>query len=86
MLKVGDVGPKKAALFWQELGITTVEGLEEAARAGKLRQLKGMGEKSESRILESIEALKRSNFHRGRAACRRALIGLLARAARRCEG
>lgn len=59
VLKVGDVGPKKAALFWQELNITTVEGLEQAAKAGKLRQLKGMGEKSENRILESIEALKR---------------------------
>ena len=59
VLKVGDVGPKKAARFWQELDITTVEQLEAAARAGELQQLSGMGAKSEARILESIESLKR---------------------------
>ncbi len=59
VLKVGDVGPKKAARFWKELGIESVEQLEEAARAGKLRELSGMGEKSEARILESIESMKR---------------------------
>jgi DNA polymerase (family 10) len=58
MLKVGDVGPKKAARFWTELGITTVEELEAAARNGELQELSGMGAKSEARILESIEALK----------------------------
>jgi len=59
VLKVGDVGPKKAALFWQELGITTIDDLEKAASAGELSKLRGMGEKSEKRILDSIEALKR---------------------------
>ena len=59
MLQIPDVGPRKAALFWQELGITTVEGLKEAAQAGKLRALKGMGERSEIRILNGIEALER---------------------------
>ncbi|MFQ5793095.1 MAG: helix-hairpin-helix domain-containing protein, partial [Acidobacteriota bacterium] len=59
MLKVGDVGPKKAARFWEELGITSVEELEAAAKAGELQKLSGMGAKSEARILESIEALKR---------------------------
>jgi len=59
MLKVGDVGPKKAARFWKELDITSVEQLEAAARNGELKKLSGMGEKSEARILESIQALKR---------------------------
>src|SRR3990172_12377982 len=27
MLKVGDVGPKKAARFWKELGITSIKAL-----------------------------------------------------------
>lgn len=59
LLQVGDVGPKKAARFWKELGITTIEQLEEAARAGRLRALPGMGERSEARILQSLEALRR---------------------------
>ncbi len=59
VLKVGDVGPKKAARFWSELDITSVEELEAAAKNGELQELSGMGAKSEARILESIEALKR---------------------------
>jgi DNA polymerase (family 10) len=59
MLAVPDVGPKRAALFWKELGITSVEALEEAAREGRLRTLSGMGDKSEEKVLAGIEALKR---------------------------
>ncbi len=61
MLKVPDLGPKKVALFWKQLGITNLVELEAAAQAGKLRDLPGMGEKSESRILAGIEALARSS-------------------------
>lgn len=59
LLKVPDVGPKKAAMFWKQGGITTLAELEAAARAGKLRGLPGMGEKSEARILSGLEALAR---------------------------
>jgi len=59
MLRVPDVGPRKAALFWKELGITSIEALEKAAREGRLRGLKGMGVKSEAKVLAGIEALKR---------------------------
>jgi DNA polymerase (family 10) len=59
MLEVPDVGPKRAALFWKELGITSVEALEQAAREGRLRALAGMGAKSEEKVLAGIEALKR---------------------------
>jgi DNA polymerase (family 10) len=59
VLRVGDVGPKKAARFWKELGITTLDQLERAARNGRLQGLAGMGEKSEARILAGIEALRR---------------------------
>ncbi|MEW5870411.1 MAG: DNA polymerase/3'-5' exonuclease PolX [Chloroflexota bacterium] len=59
LLQVPDLGPKKAALFWKELNIVDLAGLEAAARAGKLRALSGMGEKSEQRILAGIEALSR---------------------------
>jgi DNA polymerase (family 10) len=59
LLQIPDVGPKKVALFWKTTGITTVAELETAARAGKLRDLPGMGEKSEARIVAGIEALAR---------------------------
>ncbi len=57
LLRVPDLGPKKAALFWKKAGITSLPELEEAARRGKLRELPGVGEKSEARILAGIEAL-----------------------------
>ncbi|MGB2909236.1 MAG: helix-hairpin-helix domain-containing protein, partial [Anaerolineales bacterium] len=56
ILQVPDVGPKKAALFWHDAGITTLAELESAARAGSLRDLPGMGIKSETRIITGIEA------------------------------
>jgi len=59
LLQVPDVGPKKAAMFWKQGGITSLSELETAARAGKLRGLPGMGEKSETRILAGLEALGR---------------------------
>lgn len=58
-LKVPDLGPKKVGLFWKEEGITSLAELEAAARAGKLRNLPGMGEKSEAKIIAGIEALGR---------------------------
>jgi DNA polymerase (family 10) len=59
ILQVPDLGPKKVAFFWKQLGITNLAELEAAARAGKLRHLPGMGEKSESRIIAGIESLAR---------------------------
>ena len=59
LLQVPDLGPKKVALFWKQLGITKLSELDEAAKAGKLRDLPGMGEKSEAKIIAGIEALGR---------------------------
>ena len=64
ILRVQDVGPKRAALFWKKLGLTTVVELEQAARTGKLRDLPGMGAKSEAKIIASIEARKRATGDR----------------------
>lgn len=57
MMQVPDMGPKKARRLWQELGITSVMELRAAAEAGKLRGLKGFGEKSEQKILKGIELM-----------------------------
>jgi len=64
ILHISGVGPKRAKRLWQELGITSIEQLEEAAKAGKLRAMSGMGAKSEQRILEGIEALRRQQTGR----------------------
>jgi DNA polymerase (family 10) len=59
MLAIPDVGPKTAARLWQELGLTSVEDVERAARAGKIRTLSRMSEKTEAKILAGIQALRR---------------------------
>ena len=59
LLQIPDLGPKKVGLFYQELGIKSIGQLKTAAKAGKLRDLAGMGPKSETKILEGIESLSR---------------------------
>ena len=61
MLLIPDVGPRKAALFWNELGITSIDELEEAAQAGRLQTLPGMGARSEQKVLRGIQALRRQS-------------------------
>jgi len=58
-LQVPGLGPKKIALIWKTLNITTLAQLEKAARAGKLRDMPGMGVKSETQIITGIESLAR---------------------------
>jgi DNA polymerase (family 10) len=55
-LRLPGVGPKTAARIWTQLGITTLDGLKTAAEAGRLRDLSGMGAKSEEKILKALEA------------------------------
>jgi DNA polymerase (family 10) len=59
VLTVPDVGPALVRTVWQDLGITTVAQLKEAAQQGRLRHLPRMGAKSEARILASIEVMER---------------------------
>lgn len=64
VLRISNVGPKKAALFWKELGIATVEELEKAAKEGRLAELPGMGAKSQEKILAGIEAMRKHDTGR----------------------
>lgn len=70
LLQIPDVGPKTVARLWNELNITDIAKLEKAARAGKLRALKGFGAKSEEKILAGIEA------HRRKKSQTRVLLGV----------
>jgi DNA polymerase (family 10) len=59
LLKIPEVGPKTAWLVYEKLGIKSIEEMEKAAREGKLRQLPGLGPKTEENILKGIERLRR---------------------------
>ena len=48
ILKIPDVGPKTAMILYKELGISTVDGLKEAALNHKLHGIKGFGKKPRS--------------------------------------
>src|SRR3990172_9128464 len=55
-LRLPGVGPKTAARFWTQLGITSLASLKSAAEGGRLRELPGMGARIEEKILKALEA------------------------------
>ncbi|MGB9613411.1 MAG: DNA polymerase/3'-5' exonuclease PolX, partial [Candidatus Margulisiibacteriota bacterium] len=59
LMETPGLGPKTAMLLYKKLKIDTVEKLEAAAKAGKLRDLPGFGEKKEENILKGIELKKK---------------------------
>ena len=60
MTAIPALGPVRALQLHAELGIGSVSELTEAVKAGRLRDLKGFGPKSEERILRGIELLRQS--------------------------
>jgi DNA polymerase (family X) len=58
MTRIPGFGPKKAMQVHQELGISTVEELIDAARDGRLAGLKGFSKRTEDNILQGIERLE----------------------------
>lgn len=61
LLTVPDLGPKKAKALFDTLGVGSLAELEAACREGKVRGLKGFGEKTEHKLLQGIELVKRSS-------------------------
>ena len=59
LLQVPGLGPRKARVVFDQLGIGSLEELEEAARSGRLRDVPGLGEKTEQGLLREIERLGR---------------------------
>src|SRR6201995_1919407 len=53
--RVPGIGPKTARLLWDELEISTLEELKQAAEDEKLREVKGLGPKAEENVLASLE-------------------------------
>ncbi len=54
LLQVPGLGPRTVALIWSELEIGDIDELEQAARRQDLRELPGLGAKTEEKILASI--------------------------------
>jgi DNA polymerase (family 10) len=59
LLGIPGVGPRTASLLYHELGLVSIPDVETAAHQHRLRNLKGLGAKSEERILEGIQMLHR---------------------------
>jgi DNA polymerase (family X) len=53
-MRLPGLGPKTARRIWQELGITTVDGLKAAAEAQQLRGHAGIGPGTEQKIVEAL--------------------------------
>lgn len=48
------LGPKTARRIWQELGISTMDELKQAAESERLRTLSGLGPKTEENVLKAL--------------------------------
>ncbi len=55
--RVPGVGAKTARRLFDELGVSNLEELKEAADAEKVREVKGLGPKAEENVLASLERL-----------------------------
>src|SRR6202167_5091414 len=55
MLEISGLGPKKIQALNKNLGVDSIEKLEVACKKGKVAELDGFGEKTQTNILEGIE-------------------------------
>jgi len=90
MITIPGFGPKRAQVVYKKLKVDSVEKLEAACKDGRLAALEGFGEKSQEKILQGIEQLRRfagrHHYHEAFAAAQLILAALRAHpAAIRCE-
>ena len=78
LLEVPGMGPARARLVYERLGVKTVRELEEAARQHRLSQLPGIRERTEEKILREIARLRQRT--------RRLLLGVALPAAEEVVG
>ena len=78
LLRLQGIGPKTVARLYGEMGIASLEDLEQAARDGRIRGMKGMGAKKETQILQSLGDRRRFSGRRLMAEAHEAVALLLA--------
>ena len=59
LLHLQGVGPKTVSLLYRELNVRSLGDLEQAARDGRLRAIKGMGARKEAQILKALDDQRR---------------------------
>ncbi len=64
LMTIEGIGPKTAARLNRELGVTSVEQLETALRAGEVRSLPGFGPKTEENLLRILAEKTRDEKRR----------------------
>ena len=60
LTSIPNLGPKKAWMLYHDLHIASVEELADAIHDGRLKGLKGFGEKTEENILRGIDLMQQS--------------------------
>jgi len=60
LTSIPNLGPKKAWMLYHDLHIASVEELADAIHDGRLKGLKGFGEKTEESILRGIDLMQQS--------------------------
>ncbi|MFD7320369.1 DNA polymerase/3'-5' exonuclease PolX [Streptomyces sp. NPDC059875] len=60
LIAIPGLGPRKAMILYEELGVTTVDQLIDAIHQERLRDLKGFGERTEENILHGISVLQKA--------------------------
>ncbi|MFH0916642.1 MAG: DNA polymerase/3'-5' exonuclease PolX [bacterium] len=58
VMSLPGLGPKKTRLVWETTGVADIRDLERACLEGRIREVPGMGEKTERKLLRTIEAWK----------------------------
>ncbi|MEO7665035.1 MAG: DNA polymerase/3'-5' exonuclease PolX [Candidatus Limnocylindrales bacterium] len=58
LLRIPGLGPKSVRQLYTQLGISTLEGLRQAAESGRLRGMRGMSVRTEQLVLEGIAGLE----------------------------
>ncbi|WP_437275833.1 DNA polymerase/3'-5' exonuclease PolX [Sorangium sp. So ce375] len=85
MMRIPSLGPKRARLLYDKLGVETVDELEQAARSGRLVGVRGFGEKLAATILDGC-VKRRATAGRARLADAEAQVEPLLRHLRAAHG
>ena len=59
IIGIPGLGPKRARVMYEELGVDSVESLKAACEMGHIAPLDGFGDKSQQKYLDGIELLRR---------------------------
>jgi DNA polymerase (family 10) len=71
LLRIPGLGPRTVRQIWLDLGVLTMDDLRKAAEGARIRELRGLSERTEQIILEGIHRLettpRRMHLHRAEA-------------------